>query len=233
MSAFKRLLAASGLKHPSPATTRSGIAFAQLGHAANGRRPPLERGKRVIVEDVEQSPVFVGTPGLEIQLKAGVRAVQSTPLVSRTGKPLGMFSTYYKKPHTLDERTLKLLDLLAGQAADMIEYARAEDSLRESEERFRVLAESMPQIVWTADATGASDYYNPRCLEYTGKSLSDLHGSNWTSIIHPDDLETTLAACRQTLETGFTRGSTGGVAPTGSSTGTWPVACHSEMREAR
>jgi GAF domain-containing protein len=43
----------------------------------------LERGERVIVEDVEQSPVFAGTEALEIQIKAGVRAVQSTPLVSR------------------------------------------------------------------------------------------------------------------------------------------------------
>src|SRR3974390_1722784 len=46
----------------------------------------LERGERVIVEDVEQSGIFIGTPGLEIQLKAGVRALQSTPLVSRSGK---------------------------------------------------------------------------------------------------------------------------------------------------
>src|SRR3974390_1889561 len=48
----------------------------------------LERGERVIVEDVERSPIFIGTPALEIQLQAGVRAVQSTPLVSRSGKPL-------------------------------------------------------------------------------------------------------------------------------------------------
>ena len=46
----------------------------------------LRRGKRVIVEDIEQSSIFIGTPALEIQLKAGVRACQSTPLVSRSGK---------------------------------------------------------------------------------------------------------------------------------------------------
>src|SRR5262245_24220544 len=45
----------------------------------------LTRGERVVVEDVEQSPVFRGTPALEIQLKVGVKAVQSTPLVSRSG----------------------------------------------------------------------------------------------------------------------------------------------------
>jgi putative methionine-R-sulfoxide reductase with GAF domain len=83
----------------------------------------LGRKERVIVEDVEQSPIFVGTPALEIQLKAGIRAVQSTPIVSRSGKPLGMFSTQYKKPHKPDENTLQMLDLLARSAADIIERA--------------------------------------------------------------------------------------------------------------
>ncbi|MCC4767158.1 GAF domain-containing protein [Methanosarcina sp. DH1] len=83
----------------------------------------LGRKERVIVEDVEQSPIFVGTPALEIQLKAGIRAVQSTPIVSRSGKPLGMFSTQYKKPHKPDKDTLQMLDLLALSAADIIERA--------------------------------------------------------------------------------------------------------------
>jgi PAS domain S-box-containing protein len=84
----------------------------------------LERGERVIVEDVEQSPIFAGTPGLEMQLRAGVRAFQTTPLFSRSGSPLGTFSTYYKKPQRPDKRALQLLDLLAWQAAGIIERAK-------------------------------------------------------------------------------------------------------------
>src|ERR1051325_4611320 len=72
----------------------------------------VHRGERVIVENVEQNPIFAGA-ALDMQLKAGVRAVQSTPLVSRSGKPLGMFSTHYKKPQRPDENKLRLLDLLA------------------------------------------------------------------------------------------------------------------------
>ena len=88
----------------------------------------LSRGERVIVEDIKQSPIFAGTPALAIQLRAGVRAVLSTPLVSREGKPLGMFSTHFKVPHRPDERQLQLLDLLARQAADIIERAQAEEA---------------------------------------------------------------------------------------------------------
>ncbi len=98
------------------------------GHGMCGTA--LEHGERVIVEDVEHSAIFAGTEALDIQLKAGVRAVQSTPLVSRAGKPLGMFSTHYRKPHRPHERTLALLNLLARQAADIIARALGEEELR-------------------------------------------------------------------------------------------------------
>jgi PAS domain S-box-containing protein len=103
----------------------------------------LERGERVIVEDVERSPIFAGRPALEIQRRVGVRAVQSTPLVSRSGKPLGMFSTHWREPGRPDERSLRLLDLLARHAADIAERAQAEEALRASEERFRLLVQGV------------------------------------------------------------------------------------------
>jgi signal transduction histidine kinase/CheY-like chemotaxis protein len=98
------------------------------GHGTCGTA--LESGERIIVEDVESNPIFARSPALEIQLRAGVRAVQSTPLVSRSGKRLGMFSTHYRTPQRPDERALRLLDLLARQAADIIERAQAEEALQ-------------------------------------------------------------------------------------------------------
>lgn len=95
----------------------------------------LERGERVIVEDVEHDPIFAGTPGLDVQRKAGVRAVQSTPLMSRSGKPLGMFSTHYRTPRRPDEGALRLLDLLARQAADIIDHHQDTQALREVDRR--------------------------------------------------------------------------------------------------
>lgn len=102
------------------------------GHGSCGTA--LAAGQRVIVPDVEQSPIFAGTPGLEMQQRAGVRAVQSTPVVSRTGKVLGMFSTHFKKRHTPDEHALKLLDLLASQAADIIDRSQTAQALRAAKE---------------------------------------------------------------------------------------------------
>ena len=108
----------------------------------------LETGKRVIVEDVEQSPIFIGTPALGIQLKVGVHAVQSTPIISRDGRPLGMFSTHFKNSHRPDDRELQLLDLLANQVADIIERKKAEEELKESEDLFRAFLESSSDVVY-------------------------------------------------------------------------------------
>jgi two-component sensor histidine kinase len=90
----------------------------------------FNRLERVIVEDVTKSPIFVGTPALAVQLEAQVRAVQSTPLVSRSGELLGMVSTHYKTPRSPERRIFPFLDLLARQAADILERAHADDRQR-------------------------------------------------------------------------------------------------------
>ncbi len=61
-------------------------------------------------------------------------------------------------------------------------------ALRENEERYRFIAELIPQIVWTARADGWIDYDNPRWYEFTGLDPEKGVGWGWESVIHPDDL---------------------------------------------
>lgn len=161
----------------------------------------LERGERVIVEDVEHSPSFVGTPGVEIQLKAGVRALQSTPLVSRTGKPLGMFSTHYRKPHRPDERALRLLDLLARQAADTIEHVQITSALRQSEERYRLLAEQVTDGIFIADSHGRYVDANQAGCEMLGYNREELLALSIPDVLAPDEIQR-LPAQYEHLATG-------------------------------
>jgi PAS domain S-box-containing protein len=70
---------------------------------------------------------------------------------------------------------------------------RQEEQIRQSEARFRTLTEAMPQIVWTANADGAVEYFNTRFYEFTGQSVETGLGWAWGSILHPDDLERTMA----------------------------------------
>jgi PAS domain S-box-containing protein len=117
----------------------------QEGEGACGTA--LESSKRVIVKDVNLSPIFAGTPALDVQLQAGVRAVQSTPVMSRSGKFLGVFSTHYETPDHPDERSLRLLDLLARLTADIIERAQAETALRCAYEQAEMAARAKDEFL--------------------------------------------------------------------------------------
>lgn len=99
----------------------------------------LKQHKHIIIKDVTQSP-FIESQSLEVMLTAGIRAVQSIPLFSRTGQLLGMLSTYHRTPHQPDERALQLLDLLVQQTIDIIKRMQAEQTVQENEERHRALA---------------------------------------------------------------------------------------------
>jgi PAS domain S-box-containing protein len=130
-----QLLVARGF-HPESA---AGWEWVRLD-AASTCAMALSAGCRVIVPDIEACGAMAGTADLFAYRRSDVRAGQSTPLVSRSGQLLGMISTYWRKPHRPTERELQPLDVLARQAADLIERSAAETALRESRERFRWLA---------------------------------------------------------------------------------------------
>ena len=117
-------------------TTESGFDSFFGEHFANGNFPAacavaLETQQRVIVEDVGQSALFVGSPSLKVMKKAGVRAVQSTPLVSSAGNVLGVISTHFSNPRRPTEQESRLMDLLARQAADFLERKHVEEEREE------------------------------------------------------------------------------------------------------
>lgn len=87
----------------------------------------LRTGKREIAADVEKCKYLAGTQDLVVYLCTGIHACQTTPLFSRGGKILGMISTHWREPHEPSERSLHLLDILARQAADLIERKQAEE----------------------------------------------------------------------------------------------------------
>jgi len=85
---------------------------------------------------------------------------------------------------------------------DITEQARTEAALRESEARFRFMADAMPQIIWTAGADGGPDYYNQRWYDYTGMTLEQSRDWGWLPVLHPDDLESSTARWTSSYRTG-------------------------------
>lgn len=91
---------------------------------------------------------------------------------------------------------------LVAVALDITERVRATAELESSERKFRAIAETMPQMVWSARADGAHDYYNSRWSEFLDIPQEAALGGGWIDALHPDDRERVAARWRQSLESG-------------------------------
>lgn len=92
-------------------------------------------------------------------------------------------------------------DEYIGFVLDLSEQKRAERELREREEHFRVLAESLPEFVWTRDADGEYIYCNQRLLDYVGQPTEWLRTHAFDAV-HPDDRAGTYERWKRSMETG-------------------------------
>jgi PAS domain S-box-containing protein len=85
---------------------------------------------------------------------------------------------------------------------DITERKRTEEALRESEQRFRLLAEGLPELVWITDAVGSLTYLNNRFLTYCGIAEEATAGFNWQTILHPEEVERVNNAWTYSVLTG-------------------------------
>ena len=95
----------------------------------------------------------------------------ATPLVGEDGQPRGA----------------------VGAFLDITELTRAEHALRESEERFRLVADTAPVLIWTSGADKLCTFTNKGWLDFTGRSMAQELGTGWSFSIHPDDRDRVLA----------------------------------------
>ena len=77
-----------------------------------------------------------------------------------------------------------------------------DNALRESETRFRELADNISQFAWTADAKGRRYWYNKRWHDYTGTTLEDMQGWGWQKVHHPEHVDRVVQRLRQSFENG-------------------------------
>jgi len=112
------------------------------GGAACGRA--MELRERVIIEDVETDSEFA--VHRHIAASAGFRAVQSTPLFSRSGEFLGMLSTHFRRPHRPSPRELRFTDLYARHAAEIIDRKRLHEARGQAEQALHMTEVALARV---------------------------------------------------------------------------------------
>lgn len=123
------------------------------------------------------------------------------------GRAFGIFYLLFKKKNLFLEEDKQFIFTLSQHASQAIERAevyekekQTMESLRQSEENWKQLAEAIPQLVWTGSANGQVDYYNKRWEKFTGIPQEDFLKVPYWEIAHPDDAPKANKAWQKALK---------------------------------
>jgi PAS domain S-box-containing protein len=89
-----------------------------------------------------------------------------------------------------------------GVGIDIHDRKRAEEAVRESEARFHAVADLVPDLLWSHDPRGVTDWYNQRWVEYTGQTFEVSNQYGWIAVVHPDDAEQAQRQFRTAVDRG-------------------------------
>lgn len=119
--------------------------------------------------------------------------------LQRKGKLEDVYFNFVYQPYLEADETISGVAIIAYEVTTEVS---AQKRIEESEKQFRLMAELMPQKVWTSDAEGNKNYFNKTLLNYAGKSFEELEGDGWEKIIHPDDWEKNKKQWQESIKTG-------------------------------
>lgn len=141
--------------------------------------------RRNIVEKAFQAALETGTYYYEARI---IHRDQSVHWIRTQGKVL------FDEAH-VPQRML-------GTMMDITDRMESEIALKTIEDKFRTLADSLPQFVWTADANGTLNYFNRSMTSYSGHTGEELERDGWLQLVHPDDRQESLLLWNAAIKDG-------------------------------
>lgn len=153
-----------------------------------------------VVTNVQADPRItpIDLPAYEA---TNICAVICVPL-HKGGKFTAAMAVHQTRSREWTRDEIELVELVVARCWESLERARTVRSLRQSEQRLRFMADSMPQKIFTANAAGEVDYVNPQWLEYSGRGLAEFHQTRWLDLVHPEDREENVQGWRHSIATG-------------------------------
>jgi len=161
----------------------------------------LSRGETVVLHDIRDDP-RIGDPAcVEALVDDGVIACIVVPLL-RDGCISVAASAHVGEPRRWSERDEAMVTAVAMMTSEAVRRIQAERRLLDSEENFRLLAETLPIQAWVSAADGRVLWVNEQAALYCGQTTDQLKQPDWERIVHPDDQLPSLTAWNAALQAG-------------------------------
>ena len=155
----------------------------------------LRTDRLVVVEDYAREERFPKAP---IELDMQMVSAMAAPIGAR-GRHFGVLAVGSTLPRSFSADDVSFLQSVANVAGAAVERARADDVVRDSERRFRELANTAPALMWVTDHDGHVTFVNEGWLRFTGRTLEDELGDTFGSSAHPEDRGGLMRAWRRAL----------------------------------
>jgi PAS domain S-box-containing protein len=162
----------------------------------------LHAGRTLVVEDCLVDPRAADDACITTWTSIGTRSLVLVPLL-RAGRLRAILYLHEPEPRRWSAAEIDLAKDTAQRTWAAVERVRAEAALRESEERFRLMADAVPPIVWITDAEGRNEFYNEQWFTYTGAPRGPTTMAEAIArYIHPDDAALTMERFDEARRTG-------------------------------
>ena len=159
----------------------------------------MRAGEPYVVSDSETDPRTQ-----EVRDSYRLTRIRSVICVSllKQGRFVAAMAVHQASPARWQRDEVELVQLVASRCWESIERTRVTRELQEREQRHRFLAESIPQMVWTAKPDGTLNYVNEQVTRYFGTDSATVLGEGWLDWVHPEDRERTAERWKQSISTG-------------------------------